>query len=102
MLNISNSRASVNTSSTSAFAQAVAARAIVNSVVHTDYAQRGAPIRVAVFDDRVEPATSSPIRGQLVALDDRSLDPRASALRMVPCTRSSSLPTSWADQRSTR
>ena len=27
---------------------------IVNSVVHADYAQRGAPIRVAVFDDRVE------------------------------------------------
>ena len=102
MLNISNSRASVNTSSTSAFAQAVAARAIVNSVVHTDYAQRGAPIRVAVFDDRVETATSSPIRDQLVALDDRSLDPRASALSMVSSTRPSSLPTSWARKRSTR
>jgi predicted HTH transcriptional regulator len=28
--------------------------ALVNAVVHADYAQRGAPIRVAVFDDRVE------------------------------------------------
>ena len=28
--------------------------AMVNAVVHTDYAQRGAPIRVSVFDDRVE------------------------------------------------
>jgi predicted HTH transcriptional regulator len=28
--------------------------AIVNAVVHADYSQRGAPIRVAVFDDRVE------------------------------------------------
>jgi ATP-dependent DNA helicase RecG len=28
--------------------------ALVNAVVHADYAQRGAPIRLAVFDDRVE------------------------------------------------
>ncbi|WP_428104059.1 ATP-binding protein [Candidatus Palauibacter sp.] len=28
--------------------------AITNAAVHTDYAQRGAPIRVAIFDDRVE------------------------------------------------
>lgn len=28
--------------------------AIVNAVVHADYAQRGAPIRVALFDDRLE------------------------------------------------
>ncbi|MBL8115088.1 MAG: putative DNA binding domain-containing protein [Acidobacteria bacterium] len=28
--------------------------ALVNAVVHSDYSQRGAPIRVAVFDDRVE------------------------------------------------
>jgi len=28
--------------------------ALVNAVVHADYAQRGGPIRVAVFDDRVE------------------------------------------------
>lgn len=28
--------------------------AIINAVAHADYAQRGAPIRVSVFDDRVE------------------------------------------------
>ena len=28
--------------------------ALINAVVHTDYAQRGAPIRVAIFNDRVE------------------------------------------------
>jgi predicted HTH transcriptional regulator len=28
--------------------------ALVNAVAHADYAQQGAPIRVAVFDDRVE------------------------------------------------
>lgn len=28
--------------------------AVVNAVAHADYAQRGTPIRVAVFDDRVE------------------------------------------------
>ncbi|SPF50246.1 putative transcriptional regulator with HTH domain [Candidatus Sulfopaludibacter sp. SbA4] len=28
--------------------------AIVNAVVHADYAERGVPIRVAVFDDRIE------------------------------------------------
>lgn len=28
--------------------------AIVNAVVHADYAQKGAPIRLAIFDDRVE------------------------------------------------
>lgn len=28
--------------------------ALVNAIVHADYTQRGAPIRVAVFDDRVE------------------------------------------------
>jgi predicted HTH transcriptional regulator len=28
--------------------------ALVNAVAHADYAQRGAPIRVAVFDDRLE------------------------------------------------
>ncbi len=28
--------------------------AIVNAVVHADYAQRGAPIRISVFDDRLE------------------------------------------------
>ncbi len=28
--------------------------AVVNAVAHADYAQRGAPIRVAIFDDRLE------------------------------------------------
>ena len=28
--------------------------AIVNAVAHADYSQRGAPIRVAIFDDRLE------------------------------------------------
>jgi len=28
--------------------------AVINAVTHTDYAQRGAPIRVAIFDDRLE------------------------------------------------
>lgn len=27
---------------------------IINAVVHTDYAQRGAPMRLAIFDDRLE------------------------------------------------
>lgn len=34
---------------------AVAVReALMNAIVHADYAQRGAPIRVALFDDRLE------------------------------------------------
>jgi ATP-dependent DNA helicase RecG len=28
--------------------------AIVNAIVHADYSQRGAPIRISIFDDRVE------------------------------------------------
>ncbi len=28
--------------------------AIINAVAHTDYAQRGAPLRLAIFDDRLE------------------------------------------------
>ena len=28
--------------------------AIINSLVHSDYSQRGAPIRIAFFDDRIE------------------------------------------------
>lgn len=28
--------------------------AIVNAIVHTDYRERGAPLRIAVFDDRIE------------------------------------------------
>jgi predicted HTH transcriptional regulator len=33
---------------------AAAREAVINAVVHADYAQRGAPIRIAVFDNRVE------------------------------------------------
>jgi len=33
---------------------AAAREAVINAVVHSDYAQRGAPIRISVFDDRVE------------------------------------------------
>ncbi|HSW69772.1 MAG TPA: helix-turn-helix domain-containing protein [Gammaproteobacteria bacterium] len=28
--------------------------AIINAIVHADYSQRGAPIRIAIFDDRIE------------------------------------------------
>ena len=28
--------------------------AVINAVAHADYAQRGAPIRIAIFDDRIE------------------------------------------------
>ncbi len=28
--------------------------AVINAVAHTDYSQRGAPIRIAIFDDRIE------------------------------------------------
>lgn len=28
--------------------------AVINAVVHTDYSQRGAPIRLSIFDDRIE------------------------------------------------
>jgi predicted HTH transcriptional regulator len=28
--------------------------AVINAMVHTDYAQRGAPIRLSIFDDRLE------------------------------------------------
>ena len=28
--------------------------AIINAVAHTDYAQRGAPLRLSIFDDRLE------------------------------------------------
>lgn len=28
--------------------------AVINAVAHADYAQRGAPLRIAIFDDRVE------------------------------------------------
>ena len=28
--------------------------AVINAIVHTDYAQRGAPLRLSIFDDRLE------------------------------------------------
>lgn len=28
--------------------------AVINAVAHTDYSQRGAPLRLAIFDDRLE------------------------------------------------
>lgn len=28
--------------------------AVINAIVHADYAQRGAPIRISIFDDRIE------------------------------------------------
>lgn len=28
--------------------------ALMNAIVHADYAQRGAPVRIALFDDRIE------------------------------------------------
>jgi ATP-dependent DNA helicase RecG len=28
--------------------------AVINAIVHADYSQRGAPIRIAIFDDRIE------------------------------------------------
>lgn len=32
----------------------VVREAVINAVAHTDYAQRGAPIRLSIFDDRLE------------------------------------------------
>jgi len=28
--------------------------AVINAIVHADYSQMGAPLRVAIYDDRVE------------------------------------------------
>jgi predicted HTH transcriptional regulator len=28
--------------------------AVINAIVHADYAQRGSPVRIAIFDDRIE------------------------------------------------
>lgn len=36
------------------FPPAALREAVVNAVVHTDYSQRGGPIRIAIFDDRLE------------------------------------------------
>lgn len=37
-----------------AFPPLAVREAVINAVVHSDYSQRGAPIRIAVFDDRLE------------------------------------------------
>ena len=34
--------------------QAAVREAIINAVVHADYSQRGSPIRIAIYDDRLE------------------------------------------------
>jgi ATP-dependent DNA helicase RecG len=36
------------------FPPAAVREAVINAVVHADYAQRGAPIRISIFDDRLE------------------------------------------------
>lgn len=46
--------------------------AISNALVHTDYSQRGAPIRVAVFNDRVEIENPGLLVGGLTIEDVRS------------------------------
>ncbi len=46
--------------------------AITNSLVHTDYSQRGAPIRIAVFDDRLEIENPGMLVGGLTVEDVRS------------------------------
>lgn len=43
--------------------------AVVNAVVHTNYAQHGAPIRIAIFDDRLEIENPGPLPFGLT-LDD--------------------------------
>ena len=45
--------------------------ALVNAVVHADYAQPGAPTRVAVFDDRVEVENPGVLLGGLTIEDIR-------------------------------
>lgn len=34
--------------------QVAVREAVINAVAHTDYAQRGAPLRISIFDDRLE------------------------------------------------
>ncbi len=38
----------------SEFPPAALREAVINALVHADYAQKGAPLRVAIFDDRIE------------------------------------------------
>lgn len=49
-----------------------AREAISNALVHTDYSQRGAPIRVSVFDDRLEIENPGLLVGGLTIEDVRS------------------------------
>ena len=36
------------------FPPAALREAVINSLVHADYTQQGAPLRVAIFDNRIE------------------------------------------------
>ena len=45
--------------------------ALTNAVVHTDYSQTGAPIRVAIFDDRIEIENPGLLAGGLTIGDVR-------------------------------
>jgi ATP-dependent DNA helicase RecG len=38
----------------SEFPPAALREAVINALVHADYAQKGAPLRIAIFDDRIE------------------------------------------------
>ena len=46
--------------------------ALTNAIVHTDYSQTGAPIRVAIFDDRVEIQNPGLLAGGLTIGDIRA------------------------------
>ncbi len=39
--------------------------AIINAVAHTDYAQRGAPLRLSIFDDRLEVEAAHRVIGRI-------------------------------------
>lgn len=45
--------------------------ALTNAIVHTDYSQMGAPIRVAIFDDRIEIENPGLLTGGLTISDIR-------------------------------
>lgn len=46
--------------------------ALVNAIVHTDYSQTGAPIRVAIFDDRIEIENPGLLPGVMTISDVKS------------------------------
>ena len=46
--------------------------AVINAIVHTDYSLRGAPIRVAIFDDRIEIENSALLPWGLTFADLKS------------------------------